>query len=101
MDAVDTYLMPGWMGWAYKTFGPSVSNISDGIYNPDGSVRLVVAKTLARTYAQSVAGKTKLMKFSDVSGDFSLVFDICTECGQTEIYYSENFYYPKGILFES
>ena len=101
MDAVDTYLMPGWMGWAYKSFGPSVSNSSDGVYNPDGSVRQEIAKKLARTYAQAVAGKTKAMKFSDSTAELSLTYDICVECGETEIYHSEAFYYPNGIVFES
>lgn len=90
MDACDTYPQ-SWIGWAYQ---------SEGAYYANGSVRHDKIKKLARTYAQAVAGKTISMKFVENTAEYILKYEVCKNCGETEIYASEFYYYPNGVKIE-
>ena len=55
------------------------------------------AKSLARTYARRTAGQITNMKFDAETAEFELEYVGCRVGGETEIYLSKEFHYPKGI----
>jgi len=93
VETADDYLQ-SWIAWAYKNFySPETGN--NGLFHADGSVNLKVLKWASRTYAQAVAGKTSKMKFES-SGAFELTYEVCENCGVTEIYLNQALHYPNG-----
>lgn len=117
-DAADAHLL-SWASWEYKAFcrETAASLASDSqqadygacktgyggrdLWQDDGSLNTEVARRMARSYAQKVAGATQSMHFNHTTGDFSLVYvaDIAIQA-PTEIFISQNLQYSEGFNVE-
>lgn len=87
LDLFDDYLQ-SWIGWDYK---------NSNFYLQNFTANLTYIRVISRTYAQAVAGKTKSMKFDSNTRDFSLSYEACSDCGETEIYLNEDLHYEQGF----
>ena len=96
LNAFDQNLQ-SWIGWSYKSFG-GITGDCGAMYDSQGNINQGVVEKLSRTYAQAVAGKTKSMKYDNLTRDFSLEYEVCGECqGETEIYLNEDVHYEEGF----
>jgi endoglycosylceramidase len=77
-----------WILWTYKPFFPAPPNATSTgcVYYPNGTAIPDVVGNMTRTYPQAVAGKTISFTFTPLSGQFYLEYNICLECGSTDIY---------------
>ena len=87
LDIFDEY-QQSWLGWDYK---------NGNFYHENFTVNNDYIQVISRTYAQAVAGNTKTMKFDSKTKVFTLVFEACAECGETEIYLNEDLHYEDGF----
>ncbi|KAL4499285.1 hypothetical protein ABPG72_006871 [Tetrahymena utriculariae] len=71
-----------------------------GFYYNKGTVVYQAVHNVARTYATAIAGQTILSYFNTTSGDYTLQYSMCVKCGQTEINYNSEHYYPNGFNIE-
>ncbi|KAJ7534126.1 hypothetical protein O6H91_13G080900 [Diphasiastrum complanatum] len=111
----DSYVQ-SWIGWEYKAFlNKTGSNIDQSLFTDDGQVNLNLAKKLARTYPQAVAGKIISFSFDPVFARFSLVYfverllhsqaeeenlvsvDVDNSKHCTQIFVHRQFHYPLGL----
>ncbi|KAL4454600.1 hypothetical protein ABPG74_021805 [Tetrahymena malaccensis] len=103
MDMCDKYHQ-SWLGWTYKPFWNTCDTTSPdsngGFYYNNGTVVYQAVHNVARTYATAIAGQTILSYFNTTSGDYTLQYYMCVECGQTEINYNSEHYYPNGLNIE-
>jgi endoglycosylceramidase len=113
-NAADENLL-SWTMWEYKAFcietNETLNSDSQAaafgacktgygehlIWNIDGSQNMNASRKLARSYAQSVAGNTNMMKFNSTTGDFILSYQINLSIeAPTEIFVHKDLNYPTG-----
>mmetsp|Transcript_90663 Transcript_90663/g.207469 ORF Transcript_90663/g.207469 Transcript_90663/m.207469 type:complete len:522 (+) Transcript_90663:49-1614(+) len=86
-----------WAYWSFKNFNDiTTAEHADPLYDTDGSLETAKVKSLARTYAQAVAGTPTTMTFNADTSLFQLQYTATVTEAPTEIYYSKEFYYPSG-----
>ena len=75
---------------------------SYGLWNVDGSFNDKFAKTVSRTYAQKVAGRTLVQHFDwKQGGMFTLVFAMNTDIeAPTIIFTNLKYWYPDGFRMD-
>ena len=105
-NVCDEYLI-SWIGWEYKTMAGALSDgtctgCGYGLWKPDGTLDEQIAKSVSRTYAQKVAGRTLMQHFdSKQGGIFTLVFAMNTDIeAPTIIFTNLKYWYPKGFKME-
>jgi hypothetical protein len=99
--------LQSWFGWIYninKTQSTpkelqSQDDIKGILYSEDGSVRWDIIEGITRTYAPRVAGVTVSQKYDTKTKKFTLIYDICTTCGDTSIFVSTKHIYKNGNSF--
>ncbi|KAL4454589.1 hypothetical protein ABPG74_021794 [Tetrahymena malaccensis] len=99
MDMCDEHNQ-SWLGWLYKPYLGLCSyndGMNGGFYYNNGTVIYDIVHITARTYASAIAGNTINQYFNSTSGEYELKYKICIECGQTEINYNTEHYYPQGF----
>lgn len=75
-----------------------MTGYADCVWNANGTLNAVNARLLARTYARAVAGHTMHMQFNATTSVFSLQYRMDPAIKlPTEIFYSADLHYPKGI----
>lgn len=104
MDECDANLQ-SWFGWIYPIEEKhlprqkqSQHNLHSILYK-DGKVSdyfSELIKGITRTFAPRVAGETVSQTFDSVSKKFTLVYNICTTCGETIVFVSEEEVYKNG-----
>ncbi|KAL4454599.1 hypothetical protein ABPG74_021804 [Tetrahymena malaccensis] len=103
MDMCDQY-QQSWLGWTYKPFwnfcDTTSSGSNGGFYYNNGTAVYEYVHNVARTYATAIAGKTISSFFNSTSGDYTLQYNLCVECGQTEINFNSEHYYPNGFAVQ-
>ena len=70
-----------------------------GLFLKNGEPNDKVRQAVSRTYAQKVAGKTRVMKFDwkNNPGNFTLVYDMDKSIKEpTIIYTNKKYWYPNG-----
>eukprot|EP00762_Andalucia_godoyi_P001652 ANDGO_07135.mRNA.1 Endoglycoceramidase len=99
LNLADDHLQ-SWTYWQYKYFHDLTTSgdSSESLFNPDGSMQLDKVKALSRSHAQRIAGVPKQNRFYPDSGSFRLsyVADCRSASKLTEVYFSENLWYPNG-----
>ncbi|EAR97960.1 glycosyl hydrolase family cellulase (macronuclear) [Tetrahymena thermophila SB210] len=105
MDMCDKYNQ-GWLGWIYKPYADPYrdegrctynNGTNGGFYYNNGTAVYEIVHTIVRTYASAIAGKSINQYFNNTSGEYQLEYRLCIECGQTEINYNAEHYYPQGF----
>lgn len=91
-----------WYYWQFKYF-QDITTASDpatneALYNLDGTLQATKLKALSRSYAHRICGKPNSTQFEAESALFYLAY-APGSCGDknTEVYLSEDFYYPQGF----
>ena len=102
-EVADEFLV-GWAYWEFKNYEDlttSAGTGSEGFYNQDGSLQSWKVKAMARTYMMFSQG-TPIKNFFDMdSGFFEGKLKVNTEIEHpTRIYFSQEYYYNKGISFK-
>ena len=96
MNVFDEHL-ESWIGWSSKLFGNYTGDCGT-LYDNNGNLNLKVVEKMSRTYAQTVAGRTRSMKYDNNTKEFILEYRLCDECqGETEIYLNEDLHYKEGF----
>jgi len=90
--------LQSWTYWQYKFYNDiTTQSPGESLFNGDSPVENKV-KSLARTYAQAIAGIPTYMHFDNETSRFELRMNVNTEITEpTVIYLSETYYYPHGI----
>jgi len=98
-DAADDQLV-SWCYWQFKGYGDytTTGSLTEGFYNPDGSVQDYKVGTLSRTYAQITQGQPTFMRFdyNTTAFGFQYELDPSIESGSTVIYMNNELNYPQG-----
>ena len=104
-DFADSYLH-SWSYWQFKLYGDfttaDIPASIESFYSEDGSLQSTKVKALARSYAYATCGVPKKQKFDSSTGEFTFTYLTSNECQnqRTEIFLSEEYYYPKGYSVE-
>ena len=99
----DSYLH-SWSYWQFKWFDDFTTRDKpayiEAFYNGDGSLQTNKVKAMARSYTYATCGRPVSQLFDPSTGKFTYTYYSNNECqGQkTELFLSEEFYYPNGIL---
>lgn len=95
-----------WIAWEYKAFQVKTGSVVEqSLFTSSGDVNLLLAKKLARTYPQAVAGTILSFSFELISSDFTLSFIAGRPSAsggishQTQVFVHRPFYYPSGLAF--
>ena len=101
MDFADKYLQ-SWIGWEYKDFGHRKTGTGRAVWDAQGNLLTGTCRTLARTYAQTVAGVARAMQFDAHTGAFMLRYDVSAKTSATDsrIFVSQQYHYPKGYMVD-
>jgi len=92
--------LQSWIGWEYKKF-IGITGWSWGLFCPNGSINTPLVKALARTYAPAVAGIVSVSHFDQYTAVYTLTYTMNQNSElPTEIYLSEEFYYPNGYTVQ-
>jgi len=94
-----------WSYWQFKWYDDFTTAAKPGstesLYNVDGTLQANKTKALARSYAPATCGVPTSQVFDPTSGNFTFSYKLSQNCqGQpTEIFLSNEYYYPKGFTY--
>lgn len=103
LDLADQDLVP-WAYWSYKYYDDitTQNDVSETLFNPDGSVQQLKLAALSRTYAPLIAALPRApisLHFNSSSKAFSLSYTANPALANqtTTIFFNEAVHYPAGI----
>jgi len=100
----DNYLH-SWAYWQLKWYDDfttlDMPGSVESFYEVDGDLQMPKVRALSRTYAYAICGVPVSQIFNTVTGQYDLVYNASSQCNgkKTEIFVSEDFYYPSGFNY--
>lgn len=98
-------VLHSWSYWQFKWYNDFTTADRPGsiesFYNTDGSLQSNKTKALARSHAFATCGVPTSQSFDPTTGIFNFSYKLSWTCqGQpTELFLSQEYYYPKGFTY--